>query len=367
MKKKVLLGCLAALVLAVAAGWLWQATRGETASPRAETKALPCVRTVTVMAALIEHPRAKRVFLAGDEAQDYAACFARAGVACCTDGKAPCDIVFATGTKARLPEGLLERTLAAGGIFALAVDARELPAPRFWNLLSAFPTGDFRFWMPGDVDWLIVGRRGDEPVSLAAMMEVFTREGAFDDLAAARCDALPSLLASYVGTRADVMPAFNGSVENVRADHFVTRQTPSLAWISTRGVDADIALGALSEMRSALIVRRMVLAGNLFAARGDEKRAAETWARAAAQHPGDSLLVERLERLSVNGKVFLQLGKAAMAARCYETMAQICPDDPRPVYQYGVSVQKLGKKDLAARAFARARELEKKAKRGEAR
>jgi tetratricopeptide (TPR) repeat protein len=221
--------------------------------------------------------------------------------------------------------------------------------------------------MPGEFDWLAVGRRGNGTVSLAAMMELFAREEAFADLSGAGCDSLPTLFAAYVGSEAEVMPAFNGAVGAVRADNFVTRRTPPIAWISADGVDPDIAAPALSAVRAAQIVRRMVLAGNLYAARGDEKKAVETWARAAARTPGDSLIVERLCRLDVNGRVFLQLGKAAMAARCYETMAQIRPDDPVPVRRYGECLQKLGKNDIARRAFARARAIETKNRKGKER
>lgn len=360
MKKRVVFSLAGLVLVGLAALAVAVFLRPAPTGPHKESKVFPCVRIVSVYAALAEKPDAKSVLLVGDEAEDYRPYFERAGTVCSTRGRGPFDIVFVSGTNSVAPGAVRERTLAAGGVLAVCVDARELPAPRLWETLSAFPTADFRFWMPGESDWLVVGRGGKGGVKLSAMMELFIREEGVEDLAVARCDSLPALFASYVGTKADVMPAFNGAVGNVRADNFVTRETPSLDWLVADGVDADIAKTALSEIRSTQIVRRMVLAGNLYAARGDEKKAAETWARAARENPGDSLLVERLERLSVNAEVFFQLGKAAMAARCYETMAQIRPDDPVPVRKYGECLVKLGRKDVAARAFARADELEMK-------
>lgn len=358
MKKRIMFSLAGLVLVCLAVAAVAVFLRSEPTAPRKESKVFPCVRIATVYAALAEKPEAKTVLLVGDEAEDYRPYFERAGAVCSTRGRGPFDIVFESGTNSVAPRSVHERSLAAGGVLAVCVDARELPAPRLWETLSTFPTDDFRFWMPGEYDWLVVGRRGKSTVKLSAVMDLFFREEGAGDLSLARCDSLPALFASYVGTKADVMPAFNGAVENVRADNFVTRRTPSLDWLETDGVDGDIVKTALSEIRSAQIVRRMVLAGNLYAARGNEEKSAETWARAARENPGDTFLVERLERLSVNAEVFFQLGKAAMAARCYETMAQIRPDDPVPVRKYGECLVKLGRKDVAARAFARADELE---------
>ena len=87
------------------------------------------------------------------------------------------------------------------------------------------------------------------------------------------------------------------------------------------------------------------------------------WARAAIRNPGDTMLVERLERLLVNAQAFDRLGKPAMAARCYETMAQIRPNDPAPVRGYGECLRKLGQEETAKLAFERADMLERGARR----
>lgn len=361
MKKRALLwGSLILAAVIAAASVLAFLLRPQRQLSRDEVKAIPAVRTVMVYAALAENPAAERVLLIGSESAAYREYFERAGCECSDRAKGAFDIVFAAGKGVDLNSKAVRQTLHAGGVLALCINARSLPAPELWECLNSIPAEDFHFWMPGEFDWLAVAGDAARKVRLSEMMDLFVRENSFADLAAARCDSLPTLFAAYTGTKADVMPAFNGSVGDVRADNFTTRQTPSLAWIDSSLVDSDIARDALSQMRSAQIVRRMVLAGNMYAARGDEVKAAETWARAAESNPDDTLIVERLERLSVNGQVFLQLGKPAMAARCYETMAQIRPDDPMPVHNYAVCLQKLGKKDFALRAFARARELEKK-------
>ena len=135
------------------------------------------------------------------------------------------------------------------------------------------------------------------------------------------------------------------------------RKVPSLDWMATDGIDYDIREAVTHEIRSMQVVRRIILGGVMQAERGEEEKSVESWAKAALRSPGDTMLVERLDRLSVNAEAFLKLGKAAMAARCYDTMAQIMPNDPLPVYNYGVCMRQLGEPEVADLAFKHADEL----------
>ena len=334
-------------------------TAGSDVSAERTSKAFRCVRTVGAYAALIENPTAARVLLLGDLAGDYREFFEHAGLLCETLPKGEFDIVFAAGEWTPRQAKSARKALAKDGTWAECIDARELMASAFKARLESLPDECVHVWMPGEKDWVVTARRADARPRLDDMMELFAREGAFKDLADAQCDSLPVAFASYAGTREGIMPAFNGEDAQVEPENFVTRDVAPIDWIAPGTVDADIRDAALKEMRSMQIVRRIVLVGDMQAGRHDEEKSVEVWARAALRNPGDTILVERLERLSVNAQTFLKLGKAAMAAKCYDTMAQVCPNDPLPVYNYGICMRQLGENELADLAFKRADELAK--------
>jgi hypothetical protein len=360
MKRWILL-CAAAAVAAffgIAAYRFFTSGSGERQEGRT-SKAFRCVRTVSAYAALIENPTAARVLLLGDLSGDYREFFEHAGLVCETEPKGEFDIVFAAGEWTPRQAKLSRKALARDGAWAECIDARELMASAFKARLEAIPGECVHVWMPGEKDWVVIARPAEARPRLDDMMELFAREGAFKDLADAQCDSLPVAFASYAGTREGIMPAFNGEDAPVEPENFVTRDVEPVDWIAPGTVDADIRDAALKEMRSMQIVRRIVLVGDMQAGRHDEEKSVEVWARAALRNPGDTILVERLERLSVNAQTFLKLGKAAMAAKCYDTMAQVCPNDPLPVYNYGVCMRQLGEHELADLAFKRADELAK--------
>lgn len=356
MKKIVLVGMAAIMVLIVVVACRCLLSGAED-SRRRESKAFRCVRTVSVYAALVENPTAARVLVLGDTVGDYSGFFEHAGLVCETEPKGEFDIVFVSGNVSPRMVKAARKVLAPDGAWAECIDAREMKASVFKTRLQALPYECVHVWMPGEKDWVLVGRKADARPRLEDMMDLFAREGAFDDLAVAQCNTLPVAFASYAGTREDMLPAFSGEDALVEPENFVTREVAPVDWIDCDAVDADIRDGALREMRSMQIVRRIVLVGDMQAGRHDEEKSAEVWARAALRNPGDTILVERLERLSVNAQAFLKLGKAAMAARCYDTMAQVRPDDPMPVYNYALCMQQLGKADIAELAFKRAKEL----------
>lgn len=359
MKKRIFIACtaLSAVFFGIAAFRFL--TEKRECTPRREPKAFNCVKTVCAYAALVENPVAARVLLLGDLAYAYRDYFEHAGLVCETSPRGEFDVVFAAGVWAPSEGRSARKALAADGAWAECIDAREMKASEFKARLEAMPYECVHVWMPGEKDWVIVGRRAGVRPRLDDMLDLFAREGAFKDLAEAQCNTLPAAFASFVGTRESMMAAFTDPDAPVEPENFVTRDVPPLDWISTETVDDDIRDAALREMRSVQIVRRIVLVGDMEAGRHDEEKSVEVWARAALRNPCDTILVERLERLSVNAQAFLRLGKATMAAKCYETMAQVCPNDPLPVYNYGICMRQLGMNDVAERAFSHAEKLAK--------
>lgn len=328
-----------------------------------ESKTCEAVRIVSAVIALVEHPAATRVVLLGDRAEDYRPVFADAGLSVVegADDLGVDDIVFVAGKEKELPFG--RRPPSAGTLYVRCIDARDLLASRFRTLIEAHPGDEKHLWMPGVCDWVLVGRTGNRAQELSAMMDVFSREELFADLARAECDSLTGLFANWVGTAADVMPAFTDRDAAVRADNFVTREVPSFGWIDAADVDADIREAVLADIRTAQVVRRVVLEGNLQADEGRQDEAIAAWARAALRNPQDTMLVERITHLRVNAQTFEKVANFPLAARCYETIARIYPNDPAPVLKFAKCVESMGDKKLAKAAYERAKLLQSARKR----
>jgi len=214
--------------------------------------------------------------------------------------------------------------------------------------------------MPGEFDWLVTWPDDEGKISFADFMDRYAALENADELAKSGCDFVPAVFASYAGTMLDVRPAFASldPGEKVAPELFVTKTLPTFGGFDFSGVDADVLKKVQEEIRSNQNVRRIILDGCIRSRKGESEAAVEAWARAAKRHANDTMLVERLEHLKTNGEVFYKLGKPAMAARCYEIMAQIRPNDPVPVFNFGVCAQRLGKADLAEKAFERARKLD---------
>lgn len=336
---------------------------------RRESRPLPSVQIVMAYSVIAENPSAKRVLLLGSYADEYREVLQRAGLEL-VDASADTevDIVFSSGSRTPKQERSARRLLKKGGAWAECVNVREITMAEFRKTLSSMPYKCVHLWMPGELDWVVVGRSPDSKPSMAELFDVFSRESAFPDLVAAKCDSMPILFASYAGVLEDILPAFRhrDMKQGPRPEYFITRDIPKLDWMVMDDVEEDIREGALREIRSMQIVRRIILVGVMHAENGEEDKAVESWAKAALRSPCDTMLVERLDRLSVNAQAFLKLGKTAMAARCYDHMAQIKPNDPMPVYNYGLCMRQLGEKELAELAFKRAEELSRAAEPSEA-
>ncbi len=317
-------------------------------------------RILSVYLPLVEKPDATRCLIAGSRAEAYREFFDRAGITVddldASDGKY--DIVFLAGsTKTPLAE--LADFMGEKGVFARVLDIRGKNAAsgktEFEELCNLFPAS--HLWMPALEDWLVIGRKSPVKLKLDSMMEVFSREGGFDDLDVAQCQSLPEMFASYAGKLDEAMPAFEtlDAEAELRAQHLVTKDIPSIDWIAAgEDIDEDILEQVSREIRSMQVVRRVVLEGDILADSMDIDAATEAWARAAMRNPHDPLLIDRLARLWKNADAFFRVGNFSLAAKCYETYLMIRPDDWQSAEALSFCLAQLGKRELSAQIHEKA-------------
>ena len=238
---------------------------------------------------------------------------------------------------------------------AKVIDVDGMSAADFRRELEAFPGKDVHVWMPGEKDWLLIGNLSTNPVPLAKAMEDFAADP--------KCmTSVAEVFASYAGTREDILPAFKRKLKGeVVPEWFVTEKIPEIDWIDTSDVDEDILKQTLSEIRSAQVMRRELLKGNMLAAKATDKKgeeaATDAWAKVAIRSPNDPMLLERIERLNNNAKGFLEVGKVLQAMKCYETVVLIRPNDPVAIHNFGACLMKIGKRDMAEKILAKAKKL----------
>ena len=353
------LGIVAALAAALVVGCSREAER-----PPADRYVYAPVRTAAAYVALVEKPDATRALLLGEEARRLAPTFAHAGVKTSTTRGGTFDLVV-VACEEMTPASCAKaaENLSENGVFVWLMDVKDVTVGQFGRRIKSFAMEGVHLWMPGADRWVLAGRRTPRAIKLSAMLDVFAREGAFADQAAAKCGTLPDVFANYVGERADVMPAFAllDFSAVVRPQNFLTRAVKTVGWISAEGMDADIAAGVLAEVRSMQVVRRIVLEGDILADAATDKagedRATETWARAALRNPNDLLLCERVDRLERNARGFLEVGRVIQAMKCFETVVLVYPNDPTAIHNFGMCLKKIGKLDLAEKTLARARKL----------
>ena len=248
----------------------------------------------------------------------------------------------------------LERT-STSDHSAKVLDVRGMSAAEFLRTLEEFPGTDVHVWMPGEEDWLLIGNLSTNAVSLAKAMEEFAADP--------KCMmSVAEVFASYAGTREDILPAFKRKLEGeVVPEWFITKEIPEIKWLDTSDVDGDILKVALAEIRSAQVMRREFLRGNMLAAKAKDKKgeeaATEVWAKVAIRSPNDPMLLERIDRLNRNAKGFLEVNKPLQAMKCYETVVLIRPNDPVAIHNFGACLMKIGKRDLAEKILAKAKKL----------
>ena len=358
------LACVA-LLLAIAGCWEGGDNAKKPAAEPEESTFRP-VKITTACIAAIEKPTATRVLLADVKAETFRPFLSSFGVICVSNEEAAAeakfDIVFLAGrADSKKLSVALERT-GETGILAWRLAVKDMSTADFKAAVESFPCESAHLWMPSAEEWVFVGRRMPRKIKLDAMMDVFSREVAFEVLAEAKATALSDVFASYVGDFTDIAGAFattNLSV-TVRPEFFVTKDIPSLDWVTRGDVDEDIYKATLAEIRSMQVVRRLVIEGDLIAAEGKADEATEVWARAMLRNPRDPMLLDRLDRLSRNATTLLSVGNVAAAAKCYETMVVINPTDASAVLNYGMCLRRLGKKEMSEQVLKRAGELRKR-------
>ena len=230
----------------------------------------------------------------------------------------------------------------------LCVDG--MSAKEFKRKLKEFPGKDVHVWMPGEKHWLLTGSSNGNKISLAKVMDTFAADTNITM-------SVAEVFASYAGTREDILPAFERKLKGeVVPEWFITKDIPEIRWLDDSDVDEDILKTAMSEIRSAQVMRRELLRGNMLAVKATDKKgeeaATEAWAKVALRSPNDPMLLERIENLNRNARGFLEVGKVLQAMKCYETIVLIRPNDPAAVHNFGTCLMKIGKRDMAEKVLS---------------
>lgn len=246
----------------------------------------------------------------------------------------------------------ITRVFAPDGDFA-RLDVRKLTCAQFRERLEGVSPAA-TLWTPGDGDWLLVGAEKGCSVTLEQALDRMAEEDTVY--------SLPEIFANCVGTVAELLPAFEALSpdDGVVPELFVTKDIPAFAWFADGRVEPDIARLTRQEMRSMQVVRRLVLEGAIESRRGRENESIEKWKAAYLRSPNDTLLLERIDHLRNNAKVFLKVGKYGMATKCFETIVRVNPKDYVDTVNLGTCLQKAGHRDVAAAVFRKAEELKPK-------
>lgn len=319
----------------------------------------PFVYTIASQIAISEKPDMRRVLLIGEEARKTETYFKNAGVKAesSIQGKYDAVIVACDGMSKESCSRMLS-LLTENGIAVWMMDVSAVKMGEFQEMLGSFACSEAHLWMPSANRWVVVGRNGAAKIKLSAIMEAFTRENAFEDLAKASLNTIAELFASYVGKLEDIMPAFEGAHKDavVKCEYFLPREISKIDWIS-EDVDEDILKPTLTDIRSMQVIRRLIVESAINVAEGDEEAAIDKLSRAALRNPHDPMLLERIDRLDRNAAGFLQVGKVLMAMKCYEYILGIQPNDIKALTNIGICFKTIGKLDLAEKAFERVCEL----------
>ena len=352
-----LLGLVAALAVAGLYRWRFSSR------PKLERGAAsPPVRTALAALALVENPTARTYAAFGPGAGAFTNVFNHAGLKSVTNRTESADLVFVSGETAGGAVRRAEERCSTNGILAIHCDVRGKTFKAFQRELSALPkTWTWRLWFPGRSDCLVAVRPHgvSEKLRLAEVLDIFAREGLFDDFAHAGICSPPVLLASYAGSREEALPVFDWAEGEVVPECFVTKEIPSMDWIDPEGVDADIREPLNSEIRSMQVIRRLVLQGDIHSRAGRRDAAMDAWTKAVRRNPDDTLLLERICLLDVNAETFLKVGNFPMAAQCLETMVCLRPKDVATIRRLVRVLRQAGKGELAETVSRRADEIMK--------
>lgn len=234
----------------------------------------------------------------------------------------------------------IERVFSAVGAEIVRLDTRELKGEALAERLRKFTGALATLWMPGESDWLVVNFGEQKKIGFAAIMEAFAAENC--------AESIGGFFASYVGEVKGVLPALAGAGKEqvVYPEYLVPVEVPELSWVDFSEIDEDILALIRPEIRHAQNLRRRFLQGVMNSREGDEQGSLMVWRAVALANPNDSMLKERLEHVWVNAEVFMKLGKIALAAKCYETLLAIRPQDQEVKARLVRAYRMLGRKDL---------------------
>ena len=358
------MACVAFAAVLALAGLVGCSREEESAPAATDGYVFAPLRVASAYTALLEKPDAECVLLIGEEARRMTNVFTRSGMEVHLTPEGKFDLlVIACREMTKESCARACSHLTEDGVAAWLMDVRNVRMGQFERMISSFDLKDVHLWMLGAERWMLVGRKNARPVKLSAMLDLFAREGTYEDLAKAACWSLPEMFANYVGKREDILPAFTsgGRSDAVRPERFIPRQVPEIDWISREGTEEDIAKDVFAEIRSMQNVRRTVVEGDILSESATDKKGEEAaidkWATALKRNPRDLFVLERLDRLDRNARGFLEVGKVLMAMKCFETMVLIRPNDARSVHNFGMCLKKIGKLDVAEKVLKRAETL----------
>lgn len=356
----------------------------------------PMRRTVSLVP-LFEVPTAKKALLAGPEAEFYAAPLRAAGVEVEVSpgfGGGSGEVDFALVcpepewiSGAERPSESQWRRLSdcvdrEYGVVAVHLDARLLPAARARGVIeelhAVFPSA--RLWCAGKFDWVFVGFRSSSPPILraSAVSALFEREQAFDAFLEAGVTGMGDFLASYVGSLDEVAPALGRVDAMGRGEALLTAprlafepppsdgfaqlkpgdllplETADMGWFVQGDCADDVYSSLTGRVADVQWARRVAVSGIADADAGKSDTAVEKWGDAAAVNSGDPILRSLADSLDLEGRRRLRVGDNNGAMRCFENRILVEPGNVAAIHNFGLSVKKGGRMDLAVQVFLKA-------------
>lgn len=262
-----------------------------------------------------------------------------------------------------------------------AIDARGMTFGGFKSRLEEFrgKHGGYLLWSFGRHGYCLTPRRD---AGFDKVLDAFADEKLFSRLAQSRIYSPAGLFACYVGSDAEVDPAFaditayggirekfaslrtffrpvpTGSSAPLDVSRFTPFDVRFPEWLKCGNADAAVFLAFEDGYENVQEARREALLGFNRASSGMATNALACWARAAKVNPRDPLLLELADAFDNEAKAHLAIGNVNGALKCYENRIEVFPQDVAAIHNFGVCMKKAGHPELAARVFAKAVELD---------
>ena len=354
-------------------------------------------RKTVSLVPLFEVPMAKKALLVGPEAEFYASPLKAAGIEvdvspAVENGQEKVDFALVclepewiVGAERLSPvqwKRLSEWVDPEYGVVAIHIDARLLPAARAKGVLEelrgVFPSA--RLWCAGKYDWVVVGFRSPEPpiVRVSALMRLFERENAFDAFLDAGVTWVGDFLASYVGSLGEVMPALEkvkasgrreslllapklafepppaGDSAQLKPGDLLPLENADMGWLRRGDCDEEVYSSFTGRVADVQWARRIAVVGIADADAGKADVAIEKWGDAATVNTYDPMLKSLADSMDLEGRRRLRVGDNNGAMRCFENRILVEPNNIAAIHNFGLSVKKGGKMDLATQVFMKA-------------